>query len=535
MITGRLDIPSTTTVTYTGEGNAIEFVDGMTVNNRPNGDRVLLEIDAQHVVDGVLTIPDGITGIGDYAFENFSADKIVLPEGVTFIGTFSFRKSNVKEVTLPSTLQQMGESAFQSCKQLESITIPEGVKDIPEYSFAYCGSLSSAVLPKSLESIGGRAFIKCEALKELVLPESLQVIGFYALHWSGLEELSIPSACANFDISGCTYMKKVNLPAQLATLPMGCFQGLTSLESITLPESLTEIGSMAFAQCSSLTQLTIPAGVKTIGDRAFYASGLTDIVLPQSVERMGKYLFYACPNLERVEVKTTIALPEDFCSQCPKLQSVVLPDGLEEIGMTSFYGCTSLTTLNLPSSVKRLKYGAFASTGLKSLTLSPSIERIGEYCFSESYLESVDLSQANVTTLEKGTFSFCQSLKEATLPTSLTYLAEDNFYSCGALVSVTSPSPVPPVARLLSFDNNVKTQATLYVPDASLADYQQADVWKNFFAIKGLSSSGITTAETSGDAVVGIYDLSGRRLQQRSSGVNIVKMSNGKTRKYFKK
>ncbi len=94
---------------------------------------------------------------------------------------------------------------------------------------------------------------------------------------------------------------------------------------------------------------------------------------------------------------------------------------------------------------------------------------------------------------------------------------------------------MPPVAQLLNFDNNVKTQATLYVPDASLADYQQADVWKDFFAIKGLSSSGITTAETSGDAVVGIYDFSGRRLQQRSSGVNIVKMSNGKTRKYIKK
>ena len=307
------------------------------------------------------------------------------------------------------------------------------------------------------------------------------------------------------------------------------------LQSITLPESLTDIGNNSFYRCESLQQLTIPDGVKNIGDNAFAESGLVSIALPQSVEHQGELLFFSCPNLERIEVKANTALPYGFCAQCPKLQSIVLPEGLEEIGGFSFYACSGLTAIDWPNSVNRLKYAAFAASGINTLSLPSNIERIGEYCFSETALESIDLSHMVVTSLDRCTFFACESLKEVTLPASLTPLEEGNFYSCPSLESVTSLSPVPPAAQPLSFDSTVKTSATLYVPDASLAAYQQAEVWKDFFAVKGLTASGVNPAVTTNDNTIGIYDLSGRRLHERSSGVNIVKMNNGMSRKYYRK
>lgn len=71
-----------------------------------------------------------------------------------------------------------------------------------------------------------------------------------------------------------------------------------------------------------------------------------------------------------------------------------------------------------------------------------------------------------------------------------------------------------------------------YVPDASLEAYKSAEVWKDFFEVKGLSATGVSSAvNTNADAVREIYDLSGHKTANASKGVNIFKMKSGETRK----
>lgn len=74
--------------------------------------------------DSELTIPAGITKIGDYVFrETRRLKKLVLPEGLTEIGKESFMSSSSDEygygkntqgmtITFPSTLKKIGEDAF---------------------------------------------------------------------------------------------------------------------------------------------------------------------------------------------------------------------------------------------------------------------------------------------------------------------------------------------------------------------------------------------------------------------------------------
>ena len=129
-------------------------------------------------------------------------------------------------------------------------------------------------------------------------------------------------------------------------------------------------------------------------------------------------------------------------------------------------------------------------------------------------------------------FVMSESLKSVILPASLKTLAEGNFYGCTALTSVTCNAPEPPLAEVYSFDDAVKTAATLYVPDASLDAYRSADVWKDFFAVKGLSATGLSSPEAADDDTVrDIYDLSGRKSNKASKGLNIFKMKSGEIRK----
>ncbi|MGM9702153.1 MAG: hypothetical protein ACI3YZ_01160 [Prevotella sp.] len=120
-------------------------------------------------------------------------------------------------------------------------------------------------------------------------------------------------------------------------------------------------------------------------------------------------------------------------------------------------------------------------------------------------------------------------------PTTLNYIAESNFYGSRSLVSLTSLAQQPPLAEPDIFGESAATEsATLYVPDASLDAYKSADVWKDFFSIKGVSSTGISTT-TSTDSVRDIYSLTGRKLSKPTKGVNIVRMSSGRNVVMIKK
>ncbi len=67
-----------------------------------------------------LVIPDGVTEIGGYAFENCTS---------------------LASVTIPTSVTAIGDGAFQDCKSLASVSIPTNVTGIGLYAFQDCESL----------------------------------------------------------------------------------------------------------------------------------------------------------------------------------------------------------------------------------------------------------------------------------------------------------------------------------------------------------------------------------------------------------
>ena len=99
--------------------------------------------------DTELTLPDTYNGenyrIVESAFYGCSGlTSITIPEGVTSIGDGAFYGcSGLTAINIPDGVTSIGSSAFSGCSSLESITIPEGVTSIGRCAFSGCTSLAS--------------------------------------------------------------------------------------------------------------------------------------------------------------------------------------------------------------------------------------------------------------------------------------------------------------------------------------------------------------------------------------------------------
>ena len=113
-----------------------------------------------------LTLPSGVTSIGDYAFQDCSGlTSLTLPSGVTSIGICAFYDcSGLTSLTIPSSVTSIGDKAFYGCSELTSLTIPSSVTEIGWGAFRGCSGLTSIyVYPENLPELGIDIFTGCDA------------------------------------------------------------------------------------------------------------------------------------------------------------------------------------------------------------------------------------------------------------------------------------------------------------------------------------------------------------------------------------
>ena len=125
-----------------------------------------------------LTIPDGITEIGNFAFVNCTPlSEIIIPEGVTYIGVQAFYNCSITSVTIPDSVQTIEGAAFSACEKLTDIKLPSSLSKIEMGVFSGCKSLKSIDIPKTVTFIGADAFNRCYSLVSVSIPKSVTIIG----------------------------------------------------------------------------------------------------------------------------------------------------------------------------------------------------------------------------------------------------------------------------------------------------------------------------------------------------------------------
>ena len=159
---------------------------------------------------------------------------------------------------------------------------------------------------------------------------------------------------------------------------------------------------------------------------------------------------------------------------------------------------------------------------------------MSENCFYNcKSLKSVVIPES-VTILESDCFRLCSSLESIVISSSVTSLGTYCFCGCDSLKTVTSYIPEAIYASSL-FQNTPIDQATLYVPEASLDVYKTTAPWSGFGTILPITATGIeNTPAAKSSTIDTIYDLDGKRSNGANRGMNIIRMTDGTTRKVMK-
>jgi len=96
---------------------------------------------------------------------------VTLPDGITTIGAYAFEEcSSLASITIPDNVTLIENNAFRQCGSLTSITIPSNVYLIDEYAFYLCSSLAEVNCRATTPPV-----LKKAAFKDIVSPATLYI------------------------------------------------------------------------------------------------------------------------------------------------------------------------------------------------------------------------------------------------------------------------------------------------------------------------------------------------------------------------
>ena len=508
-----------------------------------------VQVFLNHVADEELVFPSYVNYDGRaYTIKTVGSNKSSFSGGYGEKGSYE----NVKKIKLPATVKRIGDFAFYNATNLAEINIPIGVVQICGNAFQGCQKLEKIMLSDSIEWIGSQAFYGCPALKEVVLPAKLKMLegGAFA-GCNNLSSITVAPGNENFQspsgsnvvlnrdgtilLTGCSNSK---IPSTVKEIDNYAFRGFSALESMDIPQGVEIIKYKTFADCENLKRVNFEpnAVLSSVIESAFSnCTSLESMDLPASVRSIGSYAFEGCRGLKSITLPDSVNEfgKERMFKGCYFLQSVELPKGVTEIGRETFQDCWSLASASLPEGVKTIKEDAFSKCGkLKTInspsTLSTIEERAFYLCAS---LDSIDLSMLNK--IKSKAFAYCSNLRAVSLPIATKWIYGDYmFKNCTGLKRIYNPQKMPKDIDPNVFEGVNQGECELYVPLESVELYKIAPVWSKFI-VKGMDMSGIddVPADRPAATPVARYNLQGSRLSGPQQGINIVRYSDGTTKK----
>lgn len=336
-----------------------------------------------------LTLPNSLTQIDSKAFcaihSETSLRSISFGSGLQEIGpyAFAFHTKLAGILTLPEQLTTIGDYAFSGCSSVTQLQFPNGLQSIQKGAFQNCSELRAISLPNTVTTLGESAFENCNNVKNLSLSGSLTELPNLAFYGCGISDLCIPDSVTQIGVetfSNCSSLSAVQLSRNLKTISHSAFYNCEELKSISFPTGLETIGEAAFAQ-TALGSISLPDTLTELGQAAFYnIPQLKFAKIPGSLKTIPRSAFYNCYGLNAVELQEGIEIIEESAFANASLRSLILPDSIIEIGDAAFQGVDYLSTIQLGSNLQLIGSKAFLlqSDTLCSLYVPESVISIGE-------------------------------------------------------------------------------------------------------------------------------------------------------------
>ena len=475
---------------FDGESSEWTLVDGTGVTI-PKIDFVESSIE----VDGISY---DVTAIGENAFKNNkSINHVVIPDKIKVIEKNAFNGcSAIRLLEFPSSITDVNSSAFSGCSSIE---------------FVYCKSASANLsLPKSLSSNSMmNLFVSSTNISEYTNSD-------YSVEWKNKFGDRIYGVDPNegMQIVTCTDNgTDNNLKAKGMTFVCAGREGGEAIlykgvdgADIELPESfdannhtynVVGIAKSAFYNCSSIVKLWLPTSLRNIASGAFSGcSKLAYICLKQTES----------PNYS----------PSVFPSNSSELMTLFVPEYSGDNYLGTQWNTSQFADRVYKGNMIDVNWGGnkyiCSETGdavlIKGTT--DAISTISSYFYDdktqrdyyvkciakEAFKDNTKITKlsigSGVTAIGNSAFQNCSKLWMIGLPNTLKTIGSNAFNNCGDLKHISCRVTSP--ANLLPDNlpgNDANNMVTLYVPNGSKEQYDNADKWPNKFGdrIYGISKT----------------------------------------------
>lgn len=242
-----------------------------------------------------------------------SPSEITLKEGTTAIGKYAFFGSSLVKITLPAGITKIGWAAFYSCSQLKEINFPASLVEVERSAFGFCKALTNVYLEDGLTFLP--EVFDDMAITSIDVPAS--VVRWFETFRENekLTEIRVAESNPEFvSVDGIVYTKD---KTKVVAVPGGkkevtLVEGMTGfynsddyyyedifgdgVEKLTLPASLKEIPPYTFSVCYNLKSCSVVSPNPIVYDEenaAVFPSDLSDVTL---YVPLGSKLAYSVAN-----------------------------------------------------------------------------------------------------------------------------------------------------------------------------------------------------------------------------------------------
>ena len=484
-----------------------------------------------------LYISDNVLNIPDYAFYGCSGlTSVTIPNSVTNIGNQAFGDCTLNSVIMGTGLLSIGSGVFYNHKPTKVIWLT----NTPPCGYNYASASGVNYVANEQYSFSNKtvypflsSMFEVDGVKYVpVSPSDRTCDVIDCIYDDNVENIHIDNTVTNQGISltvqqvhSYTFYNNPHIKhAQLnfnGKLGDNVFDNCSNLETAVLGSGIISIGKSAFKGCSSLNGFVIPCEVNILEDHVFYGcSSLQTIEIPSAVSDIEDYVFSGCSSISKVTIADRQEIlnlgsngSNPLFADCP-LDEVYIGGNINYktssyYGYSPFYRNTTLRSVTITDKETEVSEDEFyGCTNLKNVSLGNGIESIGNWAFSG-----------------------CSSLDYFSFGTAMKTIGKEAFSDCTAMTKLISRAVVPPICDTQALDDINKWNCTLQVPQGSLADYQAAEQWKEFFFMEeGDPVTGIRSLAAQ-PTIEDIHSIGGQRIAQPKPGLNIIRMSDGSTRK----